>query len=189
MSTNANAARQVLETIITSAGRDALTLVALVVVMIIQSPVMTLVVVIIGPVATFTTNRLVRRVRRAAKEEYRSLGRVVAGVQETALGIRIVKAFNLEPFMRRRMDESIKGYASAPTRSPAAAPARARSWTSSAERRSPPSSFSAATRSSISASSPAPSWPCSPRRSWLPIRPGAWPAPGSASRRDWSACG
>src|SRR5690349_4597685 len=38
MSTNANAARQVLDIIVTSFGRDILTLVALVVVMIIQSP-------------------------------------------------------------------------------------------------------------------------------------------------------
>ncbi|MEO8668417.1 MAG: ABC transporter ATP-binding protein [Bauldia sp.] len=108
MSTNANAARQVLDTIITSAGRDFLTLIALIVVMLIQSPILAVVVIVIGPLALFSINRLVRSVRTVATEEYRSLGRVVASMQEAALGARVIKAFNLEPIMRERMDSSIK---------------------------------------------------------------------------------
>jgi ATP-binding cassette subfamily B protein len=108
MSTNANAARQVLDTIITSAGRDVLTLVALTIVMLIQSPILTVVVVIVGPLAALGINHLVRRVRAIAAEEYHSLSRVVASMQEAALGARIVKAFNLEPVMRERMAASIR---------------------------------------------------------------------------------
>jgi ATP-binding cassette subfamily B protein len=108
MTVNADAARSILETLVTSAGRDILTVVALVCVMVIQSPLLTLLFVVIGPVAAFIVGRLVKRVRRAAREEYRSLGQVVAGMQETVTGIRVVKAFNLEDAMQERMHKTIR---------------------------------------------------------------------------------
>jgi ATP-binding cassette subfamily B protein len=108
MTVNADAARSILETLVTGAGRDFLTVVALVCVILIQSPLLTLLFLVIGPIAVFIVSRLVKRVRKAAREEYQSLGLVVAGMQETATGIRVVKAFNLEGAMQQRMHNAIR---------------------------------------------------------------------------------
>ena len=107
LSHNAQAAREVLNTFINGVGRDFLTVVALVVVMFIQSPLMSLVILVAGPIAGFGIAGLVRRVRGVARAQFTSLSMVVSDMQETALGIRVVKAFNLESMMRKRMDTSI----------------------------------------------------------------------------------
>ncbi len=107
MSHNATAARQVLDTVVTSAGRDFLSLVGLIVVMFIQSPTMSLIILVVGPIAIFGVNGLIKRVRRVARDQFISLTRVISDMQETAAGIRIVKAFNLEGIMRKRMAASI----------------------------------------------------------------------------------
>jgi subfamily B ATP-binding cassette protein MsbA len=108
MSHNASAARSVLNTIITSFGRDLLSVIALVTVMIIQSPAMSLIVLVIGPTAVWGVTGLVKRIRTIAKAEFRSLSMVISSMQETAQGIRIVKALNLEPVMRHRMGEAVE---------------------------------------------------------------------------------
>jgi ATP-binding cassette subfamily B protein len=107
MSVNAAAARQVLETIVTGSGRDLLTIIALVGVMLFQNPLLTIVFFTVGPVAIYLTNRLVKRVRNVARREYAALGLVVAAAQEAVAGMRITKAFNLEPVVRRRMRSAI----------------------------------------------------------------------------------
>ena len=107
MSHNAMAARQVLDTVITSAGRDFLSLVGLIIVMFIQSPVMSVIIFFVGPITIFGVNKLIKRVRGIALAQFTSLTHVVSDMQETAVGIRIVKAFNLEPIMRKRMNASI----------------------------------------------------------------------------------
>jgi ATP-binding cassette subfamily B protein len=108
LSHNAVAARQVLDIVINSTSRDALSLVALVAVMVIQSPLMSLIVLIIGPLAIYGINRLVRRVRTVARQEFTSQTMVISDMQDTALGIRVVKAFNLEGAMGERMNASIE---------------------------------------------------------------------------------
>ena len=107
MSHNAQAARNVLNLAINSVGRDFLTVVALVIVMFVQSPLMSLVVLIAGPIAGLGIAGLVRRVRGVARAQFTSLSQVISDMQETAYGIRIVKAFNLEATMQRRMARSI----------------------------------------------------------------------------------
>ena len=107
MSHNAAAARQVLDTVITSAGRDFLSLVGLIIVMFIQSWSMSLIILVVGPITIFAINKLIKRVRRVARDQFISLSQVVSDMQETAAGIRIVKAFNLEGVMRKRMAASI----------------------------------------------------------------------------------
>ena len=108
MSHNAAAAQQVLDTIINSASRDLLTVVALVGVMIVQSPLMSLIILVVGPIAILGVNGLVRRVRGVARQQFTSLSMVISDMQETAHGIRVVKAFNMEPSMRKRMAASIE---------------------------------------------------------------------------------
>ena len=101
------AARDALEKIANVMVRDLLTLIVLVVVMVWQSPLMSLIVFSLGPIAIFSVSRLIQRTRQAAEGEVRFLSLVSSVLQETALGIRIVRAFNLEEAMRRRMRAAI----------------------------------------------------------------------------------
>ena len=102
------AARQVLNTVMTGFGRDLLSLIGLVTVMVVQSPMMSVLALLIGPAAIIGVQRLVKRVRSIAKAELTSLSLIISVMQETAQGIRIVKAFNLEPTMRERMNGAIE---------------------------------------------------------------------------------
>jgi ATP-binding cassette subfamily B protein len=107
MSYHAQAARQVLDTLINTTSRDLLSVIGLVCVMFVQSPLMSLIILVIVPATFLGIGRLVRRVRAASQQQYASLGDVISDMQETAHGIRIVKAFNLESSMGRRMAASI----------------------------------------------------------------------------------
>ncbi len=108
ISTNAAAVRSVLELLITSVGRDVLTVIALVAVMFVKDPLISLMTLFIAPVAVLGIGYLVRRVRSVAKKQFINLAGIVTGMQETATGIRVIKAFNLEGKMTTRMNNSIE---------------------------------------------------------------------------------
>ncbi len=108
MSVRAQAAGQLLNTILTSFVRDLLSVIGLVAVMIIQSPWMSLIVLVVGPIAIFGVNHLVRQMRNMAKMEFAGMTQIIASMQETAHGMRVVKAFNLESAMRTRMNQAIE---------------------------------------------------------------------------------
>jgi ATP-binding cassette, subfamily B, bacterial MsbA len=108
MSHNAQAARMVLDTVITNVGRDFLTVLGLVIVMVIQAPLLSIIVLIVGPIAIIGVGKLMKRVRGVARDQFTSLSMVVSDVQETVQGMRIVKAYNLESAMRKRMAKSIE---------------------------------------------------------------------------------
>jgi subfamily B ATP-binding cassette protein MsbA len=99
----ANGARDVLQALITSIGRDALTLIGLVAVMIIQDPVLTLIAIAGLPVAGVTLGKLIKRVRKYALRSFHGVTRILDIMLEAAQGVRIVKSFNLEAMMRDRM--------------------------------------------------------------------------------------
>ncbi|MER8372068.1 ABC transporter ATP-binding protein [Mesorhizobium sp. M1406] len=107
MTNNAQAARNVLDLIVTSYVRDLVTLVALVLVMIVQQPALSLICFIVGPLAIYGVNRILKRVRKFAAMEFRSVGQIVQVMQETAIGVRVVKSFNLEGVMRKRMFKAV----------------------------------------------------------------------------------
>ncbi len=109
LSQRASSASSVMSTVLTSFVRDLLSVVGLVAVMIIKNPWMTFIVVIIGPIALFGVGRLVERTRTIARAEFAGMAKIIASMQETATGIRVVKAFNLEGAMQARMNYSIEG--------------------------------------------------------------------------------
>lgn len=104
---NAQAARTVLDVIVTSFVRDLFSLIGLIFVMVYQQPVMSLVAFIVGPMAIFGVNLILRRVRKIMEAEFLSLAQIVQVMQETTVGVRIVKSFNLEPIMRTRMYRAV----------------------------------------------------------------------------------
>lgn len=107
ISHNTNAARAALEMVITSIGRDLLTVIGLIAVMILQDPVMSLIAFVIMPPAIVAVSVLVRRVRRIAKSQFVSLSQILSIMQETAIGIRVVKAFSAEEWLRQRMNTAV----------------------------------------------------------------------------------
>ncbi|MEX0853158.1 MAG: ABC transporter ATP-binding protein [Bauldia sp.] len=107
ISHNAAAARDVLTTVFTSTARDLLTLIALITVMIVQSPLMSLIILVIGPITISGIVALVKRARIVARAQFASLSAVISGMQQTAHGIRVIKAFNMEAAIRERMAASI----------------------------------------------------------------------------------
>jgi ATP-binding cassette subfamily B protein len=93
--------------LITSFGRDLLTLIGLYAVMVIQDPVMSLVGLFVVPPALIALRKLIRRVRAIMKMHFTGGTRTAETLQETLQGLRIVKAFTLEDEMRRRLDASV----------------------------------------------------------------------------------
>ena len=108
LSHNADAARAVLNTLTTAAGRDALTVLALAGVMIAQNGELALLALVFAPPAVLGVGRLVKRVRKLAGQEFVSLARVVEVMNEAARGVRVVKAFGLEPMIRERLFAAVE---------------------------------------------------------------------------------
>lgn len=107
ITSNAQAARQVIDVIVTSFVRDLFSLIGLVAVMVIQQPILSLVSVIVGPIAILGVRNLTKKVRKIMEQELASLGMIIQNVQETATGIRVIKAFHLEDYMNRRMEKYV----------------------------------------------------------------------------------
>jgi len=103
LTTNAQAARSVIDLVVTSFVRDLFTLVGLLAVMVIQQPILFLVSSIVGPAALIGVRKLTHQVRVIMEQELASLSKIIENVQETATGIRVVKAFGLESYMSERM--------------------------------------------------------------------------------------
>ncbi len=107
MTAGAGSVAQVLNLIINAAGRDLLSLIALVVVMVTQDPLMSLFGLVIAPPAMIVLRKLVRRVKGLAESQFVRGANILETMQETLQGIRTVKAFTLEDAMRARMNGNI----------------------------------------------------------------------------------
>ncbi|MGE0522938.1 MAG: ABC transporter ATP-binding protein [Variibacter sp.] len=107
LNTGAIAASQVLNLLTTAIGRDLLSLIGLIAVMVVQDPLLSLVALVVLPPAMFVLRKLIRRARTVAYNQFVGGTRVLESLQETLQGIRTVKAFTLEDEMQRRVDENI----------------------------------------------------------------------------------
>lgn len=105
---SAQAARGLIDLIVTSMVRDLLTLVGLIAVMVYQQPVLSMVSLIVGPAAMFGLRLILRRVREIMQKEMASLAEIIKVMQETSNGIRIIKIFSLEGRMNGRMEAAVK---------------------------------------------------------------------------------
>lgn len=103
----AQAARQLIDVLMTSYVRDTLTLIGLVGVMIYQQPFLSIVCFIVGPIAIFGVRYLLKSVREIMEAEMMSLAEIIKVLQETSTGIKIIKVFALEERMIARMNKAI----------------------------------------------------------------------------------
>ena len=109
----AGSASNALNLLITTLSRDALTIVGLVIVMVSQDPMLTVLALMLVPVAALGVRQIGQRVRRIMSTEFAGAMQMMESLQETAQGVRIVKAFTLEDFMRQRQGAAIRGFQTA----------------------------------------------------------------------------
>ncbi len=103
----AGAARQLVDVIVTTFVRDALTRVGLVFVMVYQQPVLSGLFFVVGPLALLGVRYLLKSVRTIMQSELKSLAEIIRVLQETSAGITIIKIFALEDRMQNRMNDAI----------------------------------------------------------------------------------
>jgi ATP-binding cassette subfamily B protein len=77
--------------------------------MISQDPILSAICLIGGPFAAVVLKRLSQRVQKAADRQYTGMSTIVGTMRESAQGIRIVKSFQLERMLQRRMNDGIDG--------------------------------------------------------------------------------
>jgi ATP-binding cassette, subfamily B, bacterial MsbA len=105
---SAQMARNVIDTIVTGFVRDLLTLTGLIVVMFWQQPVLSLVGLVVGPLALWGIRAILARVRTVMSLEMAGLAEIFRVVQETSTGTRVIKAFALEGLMIERMEAAVR---------------------------------------------------------------------------------
>ncbi|MEM8748664.1 MAG: ABC transporter ATP-binding protein [Pseudomonadota bacterium] len=104
INSNVIAVRDMLNTVILGYVRDLVTLIGLIGVMIYRDPIMSLAILIIGPLALTTLAGYARRVKRIARQEVQVNAGVATAMQEAAHGISIVKSFTLEEQLSKKLD-------------------------------------------------------------------------------------
>jgi ATP-binding cassette, subfamily B, bacterial MsbA len=107
LNSGAAGARGILEILITTIGRDLLTLVGLVTVMVIQDAFLAFICLVAMPVAVVGVRSLIRRTRKIVQRQFVGAGKILHTMQETIQGIRVVKSFNLEDMLRTRMNTHV----------------------------------------------------------------------------------
>src|SRR6195256_5936889 len=107
LTSGAYSVTQVLNLLINAVGRDLLSLIALVIVMLMQDPYMALFGFAVAPPAMLVLRKLVKRIKGLAHNQFTGTADILETMQESLQGIRTVKAFTLEQTMRERIDASI----------------------------------------------------------------------------------
>jgi ATP-binding cassette subfamily B protein len=99
--------RDTLQLLVVSAGRDILTLSGLLVVMFVQDSRMSLIAIALMPLGAYGLSRLVKSVRMLARRSFDGSAQILEIMQEAMQGLRIVKSFNLEGLMQKRMHGAV----------------------------------------------------------------------------------
>src|ERR1700712_1530282 len=99
LTAGATCVTQVLNLLINALGRDLLSLIALVIVMLMQDPYMALFGFLVAPPAMLVLRKLVKRIKGLAHDQFTANADILETMQESLQGIRTVKAFTLEQTM------------------------------------------------------------------------------------------
>ena len=107
LTAGATSVTQVLNLLINAVGRDLLSLIGLIIVMVMQDPYMALFGFLVAPPAMLVLRKLVKRIKGLAHSQFSGTADIMETMQESLQGIRTVKAFTLEDTMRERIGVSI----------------------------------------------------------------------------------
>lgn len=99
----------IINTLIMSVGRDVLTLIALIVVMFIQEPLISSLTFLIGPVCVVLIGNAARKTKKLAREQLDSMAENVSILKESVTGILMIKTYTLEQEMEDRILKTAKG--------------------------------------------------------------------------------
>jgi ATP-binding cassette subfamily B protein len=103
----ADSGRQLLHTLVTGLGRDILTLIGLIIVMVLQDPLMSLIVLVFMPIAAVLIGQLGKRIKRVLQKHITVSISIADQLRQLVQGFRVVKAFGAEPHMAQALDEAI----------------------------------------------------------------------------------
>lgn len=106
LQTGPSAAAGMLNLLVTAFGRDLLSVIALIVLMICQAPFLSLVALIVMPPAAIGVRKIVLSTRMLARAQYEGIGHILQILQETLHGYKVVRTFNLEREMVSRFRAS-----------------------------------------------------------------------------------
>lgn len=103
----ADAGRQLLLVLVTGLGRDVLTLIGLIIVMVLQDPLMSLIVLVIMPIAAIFIGQIGKRIKVVLKKHIHMSISIADQLRQVVQGFRVVKAFGAEDAMSARLDDAI----------------------------------------------------------------------------------
>ena len=103
----ASSVRGVIELLVLSLGRDIISLISLVAVMVIQNPALSLVSVLVAPPAILGVGWLSKKVKALTRESIDAGAKIMTRVREVYQGARVVKAFTLEDHIGEKMHQEI----------------------------------------------------------------------------------
>lgn len=107
LTSGAKSITDVLNLLINAIGRDLLTLIALVSVMVAQDPWLSLIGLLVVPPAMLFLRKMIKRIKGLAYSQFTGTADILETMQESLQGIRTVKAFTLEEAMQQRIDADI----------------------------------------------------------------------------------
>ena len=108
MNYGAFSARKMIDLVALGLGRDGLTVFGLCLVMVWQDPIMFAMAVAATPVAALSLRKLSARARKAARGEAQLLAAVASLTRDTAQGAKMIKSFQLEDLMRKRLFAAVE---------------------------------------------------------------------------------
>jgi subfamily B ATP-binding cassette protein MsbA len=103
----AGSASAVMNLVVNSLGRDLLSLIGLVVVMVWKAPFLAIIAFVVMPPAVLTVRKLMKRVRAITMTQFGGGADILKTMQETIQGFKVIKAFNLETSVRDQVYDSI----------------------------------------------------------------------------------
>ncbi|MEP6355855.1 MAG: ABC transporter ATP-binding protein [Hyphomicrobiales bacterium] len=109
ISQNARSAQQVFIMISTTLGRDLITVVLLIGVMLSQDIVLTAVAFLVLPPALLGVSSIVKKLRSISSDEIGAMDAVVGATQDALHGFKAVKSFRLEDEMEARVQKAAGG--------------------------------------------------------------------------------
>jgi ATP-binding cassette subfamily B protein len=108
ITSNAASMRDMLNQITLSLGRDLITLVALLAVMLSQDTTMSIMVFAVGPLAFLTLRTLTQKIQAVARKTYTTSAEGVSTVRDTVQGIETVKSYQLEEYLETKLGGTIE---------------------------------------------------------------------------------
>ena len=100
--------RAIVSSVLTSLGKDLMSLIALVGVMFYQNWQLAFIAIFVFPIAILPVSRLGKRIRKVTANTQVESGLLMTLLEQTFQGIRVVKAYGMEAYEKSRMDELIE---------------------------------------------------------------------------------